>query len=108
MSSQPTKELRDTFNFDAYLLVTRVLVDGANMQDRDIGSSSSSRESHVDELIFTKPEDAIFYSFCDWSFTVPSQRVNEAARKDKLKPLRLCMYLKADQVKACRRKIDSL
>lgn len=81
-------------------------MDGSNKQDRDIGSSS--RRSHVDELIFTKPEDAIFYSLCDWSFTVPSQRVNEAARKDKLKPLRLCMYLQADKVKACRRKIDSL
>lgn len=69
------------------------------------GASSSKRR---EDLIYTKPEDEVFHQCCDWSFTVPTQRVNEEARKDKLKPLRLCMFLKASKVAAIRRKIDTM
>lgn len=72
------------------------------------GEAGSSGERRGRELIFTKPEDEVFHECCEWSFTVPTQRVNEEARKDKLRPLRLCMFLKASKVAAIRRKIDAM
>ena len=114
---QPTQELRDNFKLRGYLVVTRALVDTEGDGGGDgkrpgkrkrPGEAGSSGERRGRELIFTKPEDEVFHECCEWSFTVPTQRVNEEARKDKLRPLRLCMFLKASKVAAIRRKIDAM
>ena len=116
---QPTQELRDNFKFRGYIIITRALIDTEGDDDEKRhkkkvskgcstsggGASSSKRR---EDLIYTKPEDEVFHQCCDWSFTVPTQRVNEEARKDKLKPLRLCMFVKASKVAAIRRKIDAM
>ena len=61
-------------------------------------------------MIYIKPEDEVFHEHCFWSFSfhIHSQRVQERAKRDGLRALRLCMFIRQEKIDMIRAKIEKL
>ncbi|KAF3795135.1 BCCIP-like protein [Nymphaea thermarum] len=66
---EPTEELRKSFCFKYYLIVTR-------FYKKKTGQSNRMRNDQNEEsVIYVKIEDEIFHKLCSWSFTFPTEQI---------------------------------
>ncbi|XP_057544568.1 protein BCCIP homolog isoform X1 [Amaranthus tricolor] len=99
---EPTEDLRKSFRFKYFLLITRIY---KKIHQNKKGSTSSNDE----DIIYVKPEDELFYELCSWSFTFPLH--NQPPTTQELKNYRLMglvMVVEADKVPVFRQKVRSL
>ncbi|KAL2900250.1 Protein BCCIP-like protein [Bienertia sinuspersici] len=60
----PTEDLRQSFHFKHFLLVTRIYKKIAQ-------NKKGSTRSNDEDIIYVKPEDELFFELCSWSYTFP-------------------------------------
>ncbi|KAL4574386.1 hypothetical protein LXL04_021215 [Taraxacum kok-saghyz] len=101
---EPTKELRQSFAFKYYLLVSKIYK-LKNVDQKKKGSSSSSQEA----IIYLKPEDEIFHNLSEWFYCFPlrTQQVTTNELKE-YRSMGLVMAVKATSVPAFRQQLHSL
>lgn len=101
---EPTKELRKSFCFKYYLLVSKIYK-LKNQDQKKKGSSSSEEE----DIIYLKPEDELFHNLCEWSFFYPlrTQQVTTNELKG-YRSMGLVMAVKATSVPTFRQQLHSL
>ncbi|KNA23613.1 hypothetical protein SOVF_023470 [Spinacia oleracea] len=100
---EPTKDLRESFRFKHYLLLTRIYKKKAQNKK---GSTSSSND---EDIIYVKPEDELFFELCSWSFTFPLHIQPPASQELKnYRLMGLVMAVEADKAPAFREKLRSL
>ncbi|PSR88146.1 Protein BCCIP like [Actinidia chinensis var. chinensis] len=100
---EPTAELRKSFCFKYYLLVTRIY-EHKNPCQKEGGHSSSEEAT-----IYNKPEDEIFHQLSSWSFRFPlsTQQLSiHELRNYKL--VGLVIALEAEKVPTFRQQLHSL
>ncbi|KAJ8760641.1 hypothetical protein K2173_015308 [Erythroxylum novogranatense] len=100
---EPTEELRKSFRFKHYLLISKVY-------KQKISDGKKRQSLHADkEIIFVKPDDEVFYKLCLWSFSFPlhSEQVTSHELKD-YRPMGLVMAVEAEKVPIFREKLHSL
>lgn len=100
---EPTKELRKSFCFKYYLLVSKIYKH-KNGDQKKKGSSSSE-----EAIIYLKPEDEIFHNLSAWSFCFPlrTQQVTTNELKD-YRSMGLVMAVNATSVSTFRQQLHSL
>ncbi|XAR63651.1 hypothetical protein NMG60_11023669 [Bertholletia excelsa] len=100
---EPTEELRRSFCFKYYLLVTRIY-EHKNGGQKD-GASGGSEEA----IIYIKPEDEIFHQLSLWSFRFPlhCQQLPTSELKN-YQLTGLVIALEADKVPIFRQQLRSL
>uniref|UniRef100_A0A1J3F5T8 Protein BCCIP homolog n=1 Tax=Noccaea caerulescens TaxID=107243 RepID=A0A1J3F5T8_NOCCA len=101
---EPTEELRRSFRFKSYILVTKIYKLKNPKQKKPRRGEEDSEET-----IFLKPEDEIFLELSSWSFTFPmhSQLVTSQEMK-KYQLTGLVMAVEADKIPKFRQKLKSL
>ncbi|XP_078440456.1 CDK inhibitor P21 binding protein [Wolffia australiana] len=113
---EPTQELRDSFKFTSYLILTRIFVrNEAKFKGRSSQSSlnkkSKSAESLDDEsTVYVKVEDEILHRLCSSSFTFGFPR-DEPIVPPELKGYKemgLLMVLKSNKLQAFREELKLL
>ncbi|KAK1416050.1 hypothetical protein QVD17_31838 [Tagetes erecta] len=100
---EPTEELRKSFRFKYYLLVSKVYKRKGD-QKKKVSSSSSE-----EDVIYVKPEDEIFHNLSAWSFYFPlrSQQVTTNELKN-YQPMGLVMAVEATRVSSFKQQLHSL
>ncbi|GMH32410.1 hypothetical protein BSKO_00244 [Bryopsis sp. KO-2023] len=106
---EPTEELRNSFKFTQYVVLTRAFRDPTMEEAREgkqakKGHSKKSKSSGPTGLIYVRPEDEFFHQFCNLWFTFPV----ENACTDEVEPLRLVMLMQASQVTQARAALDAV
>ncbi|KAG5553705.1 hypothetical protein RHGRI_011556 [Rhododendron griersonianum] len=100
---EPTKELRKSFCFKHYVLVTKIY-------ERKNSGQKEGASSSIDEaIIYTKPEDEIIHQLCSWSFRFPL--LTQQVPTHELRSYRLVglvMALEAEKVPTFRQQLHSL
>ncbi|KAJ4968155.1 hypothetical protein NE237_014856 [Protea cynaroides] len=102
IEDEPTEELRDSFRFKYYLVLTRIYK-SANKQ------KGTSRHYCDEPIIYIKPEDEIFHKLSSWSFSFPLQTQQLAMHE--LRNYRLTglvMAVEADKIPTFRKELQSL
>ncbi|CAK7357361.1 unnamed protein product [Dovyalis caffra] len=103
IEDEPTKELRNSFRFKSYLLVSKIYKH--KNADKKSRLSSDSEEA----IIYDKPEDEIFHKLCSWSFNFPFHAEQVVAHELKnYRPMGLVMAVEADKVPTFREQLRSL
>ncbi|KAJ6814045.1 protein BCCIP-like protein [Iris pallida] len=101
---EPTKELRDSFRFKFYLLITRIY-ENKNYNQRKARANSDGDEP----IIYVKEEDEIFRELSSFSFTFPLHAEQLAPQELKnYRTMGLVMVVEADQAPKFRTKLKSL
>lgn len=119
VEDEPTQELRDSFRFKHYLLLTRVYqtipkecrVAKTQKKKRKKGRLRNGDDQNDDkgELIYIKPEDEIFHQLSSWSFTFPVDADYLATHElEDVKPMRLLMAIKVDKIQTFRSQLKAL
>ncbi|XP_076941301.1 protein BCCIP homolog [Bidens hawaiensis] len=100
---EPTKELRKSFCFKYYLLVSKVYKHKGNQKKK---ASSSSNE---EDVIYLKPEDEIFHNLSAWSFSFPlrGQQVTTNELKN-YQSMGLVIAVEATRVSSFKQQLHSL
>ncbi|CAF1701297.1 unnamed protein product [Brassica napus] len=102
----PTEELRSSFRFKSYLLLTKIYkLKNPKQRKRRHG------EEDDEETIFLKPEDELFLELSSWSFTFPmrSQLVTSQEVNEELSELMgLVMAVEAIKIPVFRQMLNSL
>lgn len=94
MEDEPTEDLRKSFRFKHYLLMTRIYK--KNVHSRK-GSTSTSNND--DDIIYLKLEDEPFHKLSLWSFTFPLRSQQPAPHQLRnYRLMGLVMALEADKV----------
>eukprot|EP00210_Caulerpa_lentillifera_P000543 g524.t1 len=88
---EPTQELRDSFKFEQYILITKAFQDPTQEADLD-HSSKKSKIKGPSGYIYSKPEDEFYHKFSKEWFSFPLIQEQE----DALHPYRLIMLLTHD------------
>ncbi|KAI4373207.1 hypothetical protein MLD38_011360 [Melastoma candidum] len=100
---EPTEELRNCFKFKTYLMTTKIY---------KLKSSSGKRKHSADDeidIVFTKPEDEVFYELCSWFFSFPLTTAHLTPPELKnYRPMGLVMAIKAEKVPTFQQKLKSL
>ncbi|KAJ0259221.1 Protein BCCIP [Hirschfeldia incana] len=101
---EPTEELRGSFRFKWYLLVTKIYK-LKNPKQR----KPRRGEEEEEETVFLKPEDELFLQLSSWSFTYPmrSQLVTSAEMKN-YQLMGLVMAVEAKRIPEFRQMLNSL
>ncbi|KAK1305506.1 hypothetical protein QJS10_CPA10g01360 [Acorus calamus] len=101
---EPTQELRDSFRFKFYLIVTTIYM------NKHAGRQKGALKGNADEpIIYNKEEDEIFHKLCLWSFTFPLHTQPLATNESRnYKQMGLIMVIKAENVSAFREELKSL
>lgn len=101
---EPTEDLRKSFRFKYYVLMTKFY---KKVAPSEKGSTSTSNDN--EDVIYLKPEDELFYKLSLWSFTFPLQ--NQQPAPHELKNYRLMgivMAFEANKVPKFRKQLRSL
>ncbi|XP_043707732.1 protein BCCIP homolog isoform X2 [Telopea speciosissima] len=99
---EPTEELRDSFRFKFYLVLTRIYK-SANQQ------KGTSRHCSDEPMIYIKPEDEIFHKLSSWSFSYPLRTQQLAMHELRNYSLTgLVMVVEADKIPTFRKELQSL
>lgn len=101
---EPTEELRKSFLFKHYLLVTRIYELKSSSQKLKRASSSCE-----EPIIYIKPEDELFHKLSSWSFKFPlgtQQLPTRELRNYRL--MGLVMTLEAEKVPEFRQQLHAL
>ncbi|XP_058103926.1 protein BCCIP homolog isoform X2 [Magnolia sinica] len=77
IEDEPTAELRDSFRFKFYLLITRIY------KNKNAEQQKGASKVH-EPIIYIKPEDEIFHKLSSWSFTYPLHTQEVAAHEASL------------------------
>ncbi|XP_021290290.1 protein BCCIP homolog isoform X2 [Herrania umbratica] len=100
---EPTEELRDSFRFKFYVLVTKIYKQKNHHRKR---SSSADKN---EEVIYIKPEDEIFHKLSMWSFLFPLQTQQVATHELKNYQLTgIVMAIEAKNVSLFRQQLHTL
>ncbi|XP_062213929.1 protein BCCIP homolog [Phragmites australis] len=101
---EPTQELRDSFRFNQYLLVVRIL------ERKTPAKHKANNSKDEDEpVIYLKLEDEIFRELSSWSFTFPICSEQSAQQEMKnYKEMGLVMAINAEAVPKFRKKLEAL
>ncbi|KAG2284962.1 hypothetical protein Bca4012_034563 [Brassica carinata] len=101
---EPTEELRGSFRFKWYLLVTKIYK-LKNPKQR----KPRRGEEEEEETVFLKPEDELFLQLSSWSFTYPmrSQLVTSHEMKN-YQLMGLVMAVEAKRIPEFRQMLNSL
>mmetsp|Transcript_37406 Transcript_37406/g.105582 ORF Transcript_37406/g.105582 Transcript_37406/m.105582 type:complete len:313 (-) Transcript_37406:158-1096(-) len=106
---EPTQELRESFKFEQYIVLTRVYVDPA-AQRPNAGTSKEqpAKKAKGSEplLVYVRPEDEFLHQHCSWSLTFPIE--GKDVGKDELQPWRLSMVVPADAIASVRASLDAV
>ncbi|KAL7260295.1 hypothetical protein ACSBR1_006043 [Camellia fascicularis] len=100
---EPTEELRKSFCFKHYLLVTRIY------EHKNAGQKEAANNSSEEAIVYVKSEDEIFYQLSSWSFRFPlrtQQLASHELRNYQL--MGLVMALEAEKVLTFRQQLHSL
>ncbi|KAJ4980122.1 hypothetical protein NE237_010902 [Protea cynaroides] len=101
---ESTEELRDSFRFKFYLVLTRIYKHkNANQQ------KGTSKHCSNEPIIYIKPEDEIFHKLSSWSFSFPlqtQQLVMHELRNYRLTGL--VMAVEANKIPTFRKELKSL
>ncbi|GMP59237.1 hypothetical protein CsSME_00022605 [Camellia sinensis var. sinensis] len=100
---EPTEELRKSFCFKHYLLVTRIY------EHKNAGQKEAANNSSEEAIVYVKSEDEIFYQLSSWSFRFPlrtQQLASHELRNYRL--MGLVMALEAEKVLTFRQQLHSL
>ncbi|CAA7050598.1 unnamed protein product [Microthlaspi erraticum] len=101
---EPTEELRKSFRFKTYLIVTKIYK-LKNPKQR----KPRRGEEEIEETVFLKPEDELFLELSSWSFTYPmrSQLVTSQEMKN-YQLMGLVMAVEAKRIPEFRQMLNSL
>ncbi|XP_011039301.1 PREDICTED: protein BCCIP homolog isoform X2 [Populus euphratica] len=100
---EPTEELRNSFCFNSYVLVSKMYKH--KNADKKNQLSSDSEEA----IIYVNPEDEIFHKLSLWSFNFPFHAEQVTARELKnYRPMGLVMAVEADKISTFREQLHSL
>ncbi|KAJ6753358.1 BRCA2 AND CDKN1A-INTERACTING PROTEIN [Salix purpurea] len=100
---EPTEELRNSFRFNSYVLVSKIYKH--KNADKKNRLSSDSEEA----IIYVNPEDEIFHKLSLWSFNFPFHAEQVTAHELKnYRPMGLVMAVEADKVSTFREQLRSL
>ncbi|XP_021290288.1 protein BCCIP homolog isoform X1 [Herrania umbratica] len=102
---EPTEELRDSFRFKFYVLVTKIY----KLQQKNHHRKRSSSADKNEEVIYIKPEDEIFHKLSMWSFLFPLQTQQVATHELKNYQLTgIVMAIEAKNVSLFRQQLHTL
>ena len=112
----PTEALRGAFQFDHFLILTRVYRDDEPAAEAAEAGPAAKKAKQaatagVQRLIYPKPEDEAFHAHAAWAFTFPAAVPEPSAvadRANKLTQLRLAMCVPASAVKAVQAQTQRL
>ncbi|VFQ72051.1 unnamed protein product [Cuscuta campestris] len=100
---EPTEELRKSFCFKSYLVVTKIY------KHKNADKKGVPRKSIDDAIIYVKPEEEIFHELSSWSFTFPVH--SQLVRDNELKDYRmsgLVMAVEASRISKFQSQLQSL
>lgn len=95
---EPTEELRKSFVFHEYLMISRVYQAPEGTSGKQSHNNNKGKGKPAD-LIFVRPEDEMFFECCNWYRTYPCARVE---REGDLRQMRLVMTVPAKKVDTVR------
>ncbi|KAJ7954257.1 Protein BCCIP-like [Quillaja saponaria] len=100
---EPTKELRRSFQFKHYIVVSKIYKYKNADQKKRISNDND------EAVIYIKPEDEIFHKHSSWSFkfSLQSQRLATSELKN-YKLTGLVMAVEADKISTFRQELQSL
>ncbi|GAX79701.1 hypothetical protein CEUSTIGMA_g7142.t1 [Chlamydomonas eustigma] len=106
-----SKQERDSFAFERYIVVTRLYADheaSGSRQQAVAGPSSSKKKQKGTEgpvLVYLRPEDEFLHKHCVWSHTFPVE--GKVVGKDDLQPLRMVMLVDTANIPKVRKALDA-
>ncbi len=112
----PTEALRKSYEFDQFLILTRVYRDDDAGEEEGAGAETAQprakKAKHAAtapqaalKLIYPKPEDEAFHAHATWAFTCPAavpEPTAVADRANKVTQLRLVMCVPASVAQAVK------
>ncbi|KAF5450370.1 hypothetical protein F2P56_030728 [Juglans regia] len=100
---EPTKELKNSFSFKFYILVSKIYKNKNANKKKKLSSDSD------EAIIYTKPEDEIFHRLSLWSFCFPLQTQQPATLELRnYRFMGLVMAIEADKISTFRQELKSL
>ncbi|XWS09263.1 hypothetical protein CRYUN_Cryun40dG0070800 [Craigia yunnanensis] len=100
---EPTEELRNSFHFKFYIVVSKIYKHKKANQKR---SSSTDKD---EALVYIKPEDEIFHKLSMWSFLFPLQTQQVATHELKNYQLTgIVMAVEAENISSFRQQLHTL
>nr|GMD09469.1 protein BCCIP homolog [Ipomoea batatas] len=100
---EPTEELRKSFCFKFYLVVSKIY------KHKNADKKTLPSKSGDEAIIYVKPEEEILHELSSWSFTFPMH--SQPVRTDELKDYRmtgLVMAVEASKISKFRKQLNSL
>ncbi|KAJ3693153.1 hypothetical protein LUZ60_012248 [Juncus effusus] len=107
---EPTEEIRDSYRFKNYLLVTKIFVNNnSNNRSERRNAKRKADQNEEEPIIYVKEEDEIFREICSWSFTFELSADDPTPSDLKnYKKMGLVMVVKAEDISKFRNKFKSL
>ncbi|KAH9655737.1 protein BCCIP-like [Citrus sinensis] len=106
---EPTAELRNSFCFKCYLLVSKIYKHKNANQKNNRNLIRRSGSDSGDGIVYVKPEDEIFHKLSLWSFSFPmhAQQVETQELKD-YRLMGLVMAVEAAKISTFRQQLQYL
>ncbi|KAK9115253.1 hypothetical protein Syun_022050 [Stephania yunnanensis] len=102
IEDEPTEELRESFRFKYYILLTKIY-------ERKSANKGKGTSSDDEPIIYAKPEDEIFHKLSSWSFDFPIRTQEITAHELRNYNLKgLVMAIEAEKVPSFRQELQSL
>ncbi|KAK0592300.1 hypothetical protein LWI29_016898 [Acer saccharum] len=106
---EPTEELRNSFRFKFYLLVSKIYKLKNTNQKRNANLKKRPNTHKDEEIIYIKPEDEIFHKLSLWSFTFPMRTQQVETHELKNYSLTgLALVVEAEKISTFRQQLQSL
>ncbi|KAK8984415.1 hypothetical protein V6N11_029730 [Hibiscus sabdariffa] len=100
---EPTEELRNSFRFKFYIVVSKIY------KHKNASQKRSSSTDEGDAFIYVKPEEEILHKLSMWSFLFPLQTQQVAAHELKNYQLNgIVMAVKAEDISSFRQQLHTL
>ncbi|KAK8684884.1 hypothetical protein V6N13_040899 [Hibiscus sabdariffa] len=100
---EPTEELRNSFWFKFYIVVSKIY------KHKNASQKRSSSTDEGDAFIYVKPEEEILHKLSMWSFLFPLQTQQVAAHELKNYQLNgIVMAVKAEDISSFRQQLHTL
>ncbi|KAK4836550.1 hypothetical protein QYF36_024571 [Acer negundo] len=106
---EPTEELRNSFRFKFYLLVSKIYKLKNTNQKRNVNLKKRPNTHNNEEIIYIKPEDEIFHKLSLWSFTFPMHTQQVETQELKNYSLTgLALVVEAEKISTFRQQLQCL
>ncbi|KAL5760989.1 hypothetical protein ACOSQ2_019827 [Xanthoceras sorbifolium] len=106
---EPTEELRNSFCFKFYLLVSKIYKLKNTNQKQNANLKKRPNSDNDEEIIYIKPEDEIFHKLSLWSFTFPMRTHQVETQELKHYSLMgLVMLVEGEKISTFRQQLQSL